>query len=150
MYVILSAFVINHHLQIQLCKRLLDSKLIILCPQVLNNMVRIAEAQAILTSRGESRVILRFAEKPNGTILNALRSTGGKYRRVAGSNYPAWYFDLDSFNLLRRKLQALGMDELSSALKRGCRPLNREQMKPRTDPCGKKRTIETVNKTRGR
>ena len=109
-------------------------------------MVRVAEARAIITQRGESRVLLRFAERPNETILDALRKAKGSYRRVANSRHSAWYFDLDSFNYLRRRLEGLGLNELSDTLKRACRPLNREQMAPRADPCGKKRRIETVTR----
>ena len=112
-------------------------------------MVRIAEARAIITQRGESRVLLRFAERPNETILDALRKAKGKYRRVANSRHSAWYFDVDSFNYLRRRLEGLGLDEISSGLKRACRPLNRAQMAPKADPCGKKtRRIEIVNRER--
>ena len=110
--------------------------------------VRVAECRAILTQRGESRVILRFSDKPPEAILDACRRAGGKYRRVAHSRHAGWYFELDGFNFLRRRLEALGMDELSTRLKAACRPLNREQMQPRLDPCGKKTRIGAVTKTR--
>jgi len=113
-------------------------------------MVRIAEARAIITQRGEPRVLLRFAERPSETILDALRKASGKYRKVANSRHAAWYFEIDGFNKLRRRLEALGLDELSSGLKRACRPLNRAQMAPKVDPCGKKQRIETVNRERRR
>ena len=70
---------------------------------------------------GESRLCMRFSNKPSGATLTAIKDAGGRYRRGTANARPCWYLAFSGVHSLYQKSAATDPvlhDELGTFLRR--------------------------------
>jgi hypothetical protein len=88
---------------------------ILVCSPPRNPMPKRILVESHTTSRGQKRILIRFAHKPSYQTLNSLR-VHAKYRKGKASEAPAWYLPLDRFDVLRDEVQTVQTQELAKAM----------------------------------